>query len=304
LQLALNTLFSKSVEDGLLQRQILAVDDRLRNVDLFDGERARIYVPDGVDINRIQYIKPANIDPMQSKSMQDVEQALYDAAGLSESTMGNASAGQSGRAMAYQAELDTNKHAMAAKSLESAIQDMWELILKLVQKYYTTAVQIQIAGDDVLPFSGADIQGINVKLEQRGERESSLAVKTEKAQASVANGFAPPQSLTSISPTVATAGLKLQARKTLDRLLAGEDVNIGPESMPPEIMVEEIDERINYFYLRQDLDMVNTLTALKEQILLDASSMQTADAGPAQAEPPAEAPLPESTNQEFEGQQQ
>jgi hypothetical protein len=303
LQLSLNMLFSKSLEDSLLARQVMVLDEGMRNTDLLEGERARLFLPSGVAPDRIKYLSPAPIDPNQAKGIQDAEKALYDAAGLSPSTLGQAPSSQSGRAMAYQAELDTNKHAIAAKSLESAIQEMWELILKLVQKYMNTATQIQIAGEDVLPFTGADIQGVSVKLEQRGERESSLAVKTEKAEASVANGMAPPQTLTSINPTVATAGLKLQARKALDRLLAGEDVNIGPESMPPEIMIEEIDQRINYFYLRQDIDMVNTLTALKEQILLDASSMQQADAGPAQAEQPADAPLPESTAQEFEGQQ-
>ena len=301
MQRAINALFSKQTEDGINSRQLLMVDESMRGKSLLDGQAGRLFLPTEVtDPNRIRYLNPAALDPSLNAALQQNINALFQTSGFSESTIGNADAAQSGRAMAYQQQLDVSKHSGTFKSLEVMIKNFWDFALKVVQTRYETPKQIAIGGGkDNFSFKGADIQGITIRLEPRKEVEGTRAGKLEKAQQQVAAGFAPPESLAAVNPTLESSGFRLLAKKLLDRLIAGEDVNIGPETVAPEAILKEIDERINYFYLRGNQTMVDRLLALKEQLMLDLNSLQSPDAETAApAPPPTAGSLPEDIQSE------
>lgn len=300
IQATINNLYSKIVNDALSARQMLILPSSLKDTDLLEEENAKIFLDsqNASQANIIRWLSPAPVDPNVQNTLQSCVESMYVTAGISQSTSGDAAASQSGRALAFQAELDSNKHSNAFKDFERAQKLAWELTLKLIQKYYTEVRQFSITGEDPISFRGADIQGVSIKLEPRQEKESSLAYKKQTAREDVANGFQDPASLATQYPSPQTASLTLLAEQLLDRLLAGEDVQLTPETVSPETFVQVIDKRIQSSLLRRDIESVRVLESFKKEYLMMLSSTQEPDPNQPQAQPQTSAVVGDETVQE------
>lgn len=296
IQATINTLFSKINDDALNARQVMLLPSSLRNSDLIDEENARIFIdPASADqASLIRWVSPAPVDPNVQTTLQKNIESMYVTSGISQSTSGDAAASQSGKALAYQAALDADKHADAFKNFERAQRAAWELTIRLVQLYYSTQRQHAIAGQDPFAISGADIAGVTVKLEPRSESESAASNKTEKAKADIAAGFAGREALLDSSPTPMTAGIGLMVEDLIDRYLSGEDVSLTPETAPPEIVVERVDARIQNALLQKDAETVDALSAFKAEYLRSLAATQEPDAAAAPAPAEGTEPIPGS----------
>lgn len=302
IQAAINTLFAKINDDALNARQMLLLPSSLRNSDMLDEENARIFIdPSAAEqAGLIRWASPAPVDPNVQNTLNKNIESMYATSGISQSTSGDASASQSGRALAYQASLDADKHADSFKNFERAQRDAWELTLKLVQRYYSEQRQFAISGMDPIAISGADIAGVSIKLEPRSETESASSSKSERARGDIAAGFAGREALLSAAPTPMTAGISLYANELIDRLLAGEQVQITPESLPPEIMIAEIDKRLQAALLQRDMDTADALNQFKADFLRSLAAGQAPDAAPAAGAAPTPAPIPGAEQQMME----
>jgi hypothetical protein len=288
IQATINTLFSKINDDALNARQIMILPSSLRNSDLLDEENARIFIdPASADsASLIRWVSPAPVDPNVQNTLQKNIESMYATSGISQATSGDASASQSGKALAYQAALDADKHADSFKNFERAQRAAWELTLRLVQRYYTSERQFAISGQDPFAMSGADIAGVTIRLEPRSETESQSSSKGERARADMQAGFAGREALLDAAPTPMTAGIALYAGELIDRYLAGEDVQITPETIPPEIVVMEMDKRIQAALLARDTETADVLNQFKAEFLRSLAAGQAAEAAPAAAPPP------------------
>lgn len=300
LQTALNELNSKLLRNAQIAQSYLVVPKSLQSNEGLDQVNQMIYTDPGSDMGSVGWVSPAPIDPNQIQEKQNLIQSMYDSAGISQQTAGQAG-GSSGRALAYQAELDTQKHADAFKSFEVAIKDAWNLDLKLKQKFYTVPQKLLLDdGATEIVYSGTDIMGVDVRLEPRSSREGNQSTKVQKAQEMVAAGLAGPETLGNVQPNVLTAVNENFANGLIDKYLAGQDVNLTPESIDPMAFVSVLDKRIKLALLNRDMQTAELLQKFKTDYLNAMAQAQQPSAEPAGAEEqkPTEQPLPETIQQE------
>ena len=297
-QVSINAIMSKMNRDALNSRQLQILPAILRDTDMLDETNARLFVDPANEsaVGVIRWDSPAPIDQGVQMTLDKDIEAMYIASGISQSTSGDASASQSGKALAFQAELDANKHSDAFKSFEVAQRQAWELTLKLVQKYYTSPRQLKIAGSNPLAFSAADIAGVSVKLEHRTEKESARSTKLENAKEDMANGFAGREALLDASPSPLTSGMRLQAEEIVENFLAGMDVDITAETLPSEIVIGVVDEMSQQSMLERDLEAVRALSQFKKDYLKMLASVQEPDAPATVGGAEDIAPLPEQVS--------
>jgi hypothetical protein len=253
------------------------------------------------DVAGIKWINPAPMDQQIITVRDNLITQMRETAGISQSTAGDASASQSGRAISYQAELDSNKHSDSFRSFETCQKDAWELTLKLVQKYYTDTRQIPVRGQETISFMGTDIAGATVRLEPRSQTESQTSSKLERTKTEIAQGLQPPSALASITPSPATAGMETIVREEIEKYLQDQPIQLGPETAPPELVVQIIEDRLNKAILQRDTDSVEALRALKTNYIKMLAQAGAGDAGggvepsptgPAEAQ--GVAPLPDA----------
>lgn len=301
LQVALNELNSKLLRNAQISQSYLVIPKSLQNNEGFDQVNQIIAADPGSDMGNIGWVSPAPLDPNQINEKQNLIQSMYESAGISQATAGQAG-GSSGRALAYQAELDTQKHADAFKSFEVAIKDAWNLDLKLKQKYYSVPQKLLLDdGITDVVFTGSDIMGVDIRLEARSAREGAQSTKLQKAKEDMAAGMGSPESVMALQPNSMDMINTTIANDLIDRYLAGEEVNITEETIDPIAFVMALDKRIKAALLQKDTETAQLLTDFKTQFMKDmAIKQQGAEQGAMPAPEPAnpEQPLPESVQQE------
>jgi hypothetical protein len=294
IQADINNLYAKKQENARQAKQWMILPSSLGQNDLIDDQNARIYldIANQADAAMIRWVSPAPLDPNLNAALEDSINSMYRTSGISESTTGNAYASQSGKALSYQAQLDSDKHSWAFKSLERAQRNAWELILKLCQKHYSVPRTFSIAGADPVSFMGADLAGLTVKLQSRSAREAEQSSKVEKTRADMVNGFVGKEALIDSAPSLATAGASMYAAQLVEMYLSGQDIDLTPETLPPEIMVAEIDKRIQSALLNQDFATAQQLNDLKKQYLMMVAGVQSQEGAPSAAAPTSNTPQP------------
>jgi hypothetical protein len=267
-QIVINDIYSKNLANTRQAKQMLILPASLRGIDTIDEENARIYLApetSAEEAGLVRWVQPAPIDPGVQKTLNDNVEGIYRTAGINESTTGNAYASQSGKALSYQAQLDSDKHGFSFKSLERAQKNAWELTLKLLQKYYTVPRQMAIAGQDPMTFTSADIQGVSLRLEPRSQRDGFRTVKQEKAREDIANGFSGKEALLDAAPTAVTAGMQAFARQLIESYLSGEDIDLTPQTISPEIFLSELAKYEQQALVNRDKQSVLAIADLRKQ---------------------------------------
>lgn len=239
----------------------------------------------------IRYVDPPNVSPVLFQEREALIQAIYNVAGVSDSTVGatNNQSRASGTAVAYSAELDQLKNADSVKSLESMILRFWTICFKLMQKYYVEGRLVALSDGDqplAVSFRGADIEGLDVRLESRSARSSRYDERKQAAAGQLQAG-----QLDAAGYNKAMGGdLNYRAQKTLaDRIimdfLSGKDVHLEKDTLDPAIFLQAVDDHSARALLISDLETANHLHSLKSGYLEML-------AAPAPGLPPGPAPAP------------
>lgn len=299
IQQAIDLLMTKQATDAIEARQLLILPTSMKDKDFLDGERAILYYDAQQGEAPPAYASPAPLDPNVQSALKNFIDAMYMTSGISQSTTGDANANQSGKALAYQAELDATKHADAFRNFEDFQENIAELKLKIIQRYYGLTQQTKILGESAAKFNSADLAGVTVKIERRSERDSTQSVKTETAKQNMSAGFAGREALLDAAPNITTSAQLRFAQKLIEDFLAtGQSPDIKPDTIAPEIMIKAIDQRINVAELNLEEDVVDSLQIFKDEYLQLIASKQEPDMTATAANPPPQTPLPEQTAEE------
>ena len=225
--------------------------------ELWDTESHIIKMDDPVKAQMIRWIDPPRINEILFKDRERLERRLYDIAGLNEVLTGaeSAKSGTSAKQIAYLSELDGMKHAGTARNIEKFMSNLWETTIKLVQKYYTMPRLIKIVGEDKaitsIPFLGADIEGVDVRIEPRAGTERYHAQKSanviERAQAEMEDpAAAAERSLTGLDVTQDQARQQMMINQQIQMAASGQVVQ-PQQGIDPAFASMLIDQAIQLF---------------------------------------------------------
>ena len=219
------------------------------------------------------------INPLLFEDRNRLEQRLYDVAGLNEMLTGaeSAKSGTSAKQVAFISELDNMKHAGTARHVEKFLEQLWGLTLHLTRKYYVFPRLLRIVGPSnevsAIYFSGADIDGVDVRLEPRSGVERYSATKGENAIQRNQLGLENPESvaersITGLQSTGQEAELKEQILDQARQAASGQQTrpltNVNP-AYASQVLTQLIDA-MGEQAQPQQVQMLTQLKALYDQL--------------------------------------
>lgn len=208
-----------------------------------------IPIDDPAQAQSIRYIEPPPRSAVLVDTLDDNTQALYAIYGLNDVLTGaeNAKSGTSAKSIAYLNKLDSMKSAGAARSLNKAIVRMCRQTLKLFQQYVKAPRLAQIAGESSLmgaeSFIGADLAGVDVKMESASSRTQMRGQIAGDAQAQMEAGNPDPAlkevSKTGVQDTAFARASRDMVRAQAQAALMGEPQSADRE-VDPTVAADEI----------------------------------------------------------------
>jgi hypothetical protein len=226
-------------------------------VDAWEDDNHMIRLNDPAKAQMIRWIPPPEVSGLLFEDRDRLEKRLYDIAGLNEMLVGveSAKSGTSAKQIAYLAQLDSMKHAGTARSIEAFLLRVWELTLNLIQRYYTYPRLVSIVGEDgkmlSMDFVGADVNGIDIRLEPRAGAERMHAQKAqnivERAQQGLEDpASVPERSLTGVELTSEQSNKIEQINDQIEMVMAGQ------QSQP----IEDLDPSLASQIISQTLSVL------------------------------------------------
>lgn len=212
-------------------------------VDAWTDSNSMIKMDDPAKAAITKWLEPPKYSPLLFEDRDRLEQRLYDIAGLNEVLTGAEStkSGTSAKQIAYISQLDNMKHAGTSRHIEKFLVQLWSLTLHLVRKYYVLPRIIRIVGpaDEIasIYFTGADIDGVDIRLEPRAGMERYSATKGQNVidrheQGLEAADNVPERSRTGLDLTAEEADLKETVIEQAKLVIEGYQVtpltNINP----------------------------------------------------------------------------
>ena len=248
-------------------------------IDAWQDTNSMIKMDDPAKANITKWLEPPRINPLLFEDRNRLEQRLYDIAGLNELLTGaeSAKSGTSAKQVAYISQLDNMKHAGTSRHVEKFLEQLWSLTLHLVRKYYVFPRMLRIVGPSneisAMYFSGADIDGVDIRLEPRSGVERYSATKGENSiqrmqlqledPASVAE-----RSITGLQTTGQEAELKEQILDQARQAASGQQTrpltNVNP-AYASQVLTQLIDA-MGEQAQPQQVQMLTQLKALYDQL--------------------------------------
>lgn len=187
----------------------------------------------------VRYLEPPNRSQVLVETLADNEEAIYSVYGLNEVLSGaeNVKAGTSARSIAYLNKLDSMKMAGASRSLGKAITRVCRQALKLVQQYVVAERISMVAGDTsalgALMYTGADIAGVDVHLEQASALDQYRATLADDAKQQTLAGNPDPglqaTAQTGITDSAYTKSQQDIIMAQVDAILKGQPQQPSPD---------------------------------------------------------------------------
>lgn len=244
--------------------------------------------------NKIFAVQLGSVPLDLYKLRDDTKAFMYDVVGLNEVTSGGNAPTLSGRAIEAYYELDAQKNSDALKSLDDMVLDAWRVCLAWMQLMYPTQRVAEIArmsAIDVVTWSGADIQGKNIRLEAASELERRTDVRVGKATEALQAGTGTPEELAAAQKTAPNAIARQAANLAVRAYLAADDVEINARDHSIPALKEAIDrEKSRAIASGKRADFVDLV--LLENLIRDQIEGVPAEADKAPVAPaPTEQPM-------------
>lgn len=188
----------------------------------------------------ITYTKPPPVPQDLYESLDRYQRLMSDVLGINEAVVGDGKV-RSGIALENSRKLDASKNADARRSYENMILSRDKLALALIGRYYTDERKAKITGmpfGDMVLFTGDDIAGVDVKLEQGSELDHNRASKEEMAISRRQYGLVDDVDWRAITDRAGTGIAKQAAERLVDEYLA------MPIPQPEMVRLEESDPTI------------------------------------------------------------
>tara|TARA_R110002020_G_scaffold15141_10_gene53763 strand:+ start:3966 stop:5783 length:1818 start_codon:yes stop_codon:yes gene_type:complete len=212
-------------------------------IDAWEDSNSMIKMDDPAKAAITKWLDPPKLNPILFEDRDRLERRLYDIAGLNEVLTGaeGAKSGTSAKQISFLSELDNMKHAGTARNIEKFLIQLWKVSLHLVRKYYVFPRILRIVGpaDEVgaIYFTGADIDGVDIRLEPRSGMERYSATKGQNVIDRHAQQLENPQgvmerSITGLEMTTQDAELKETILEQAKLVMQGHQVrpltNVNP----------------------------------------------------------------------------
>lgn len=231
---------------------------------------------------------------------QTVRKNMYETAGLNEVLTGaeNAKASQSGKAISYMQELDSQKMIASSRNLDSCLVRAFRQTLRLAQQWVSQERMIAIVGAGgeraVERFAGASLQGIDVRLEPISGVNLTATGKSEHAQELMQAGMLDPARAQEMMRT----GLDMSQSDALDRQVVQQQINLvlqGQMVQPEQginvaVAVEELGFAIEQMQAEQNMNAAIMLNQLLLGYRLQSQQPQPGAQAPQQGMMPP--PMP------------
>lgn len=278
-------------------------------IDNLEEGNHTIKVADPSQAAMVRWIEPPAVPSLLSEELQDLIGALYAVFGLNEMLTGaaNIKSGTAARTIAYLNKLDSQKISGAARSLGKCLRRAWRQTLSLSQQYIHEPRLIQIAGPNKvfqsLSFQGADIGGVDVRLEPASGIERYRADEIQDIETSAQAGWIAPERAGELRET----GLGETTQETVDstrvqgQVLGALQGSLTPPipGIDPSAAIEELqlaissvaDDRPDIVpYLEQLIAAYQQMLAQMQQPMPQATPQQP---GPTEPQPYEEPPMGE-----------
>lgn len=228
------------------------------------------------------------------KLRDDAKAFMFDVVGLNEVTSGGAAPTLSGRAIEAYYELDSQKNSDALKSLDDMVLDAWRVCIAIIQLYYPTprvAEIVRMDAIDTVTFTGADVQGKNIRLEAASELERRTDVRVGKAVENAQAGVGSSTDVAAARKTAPNAVAKQAADLAVRTYLAAGDVDINVDDHSIPALRESIARaKTRAISQGRRADFVDLV--LLENIITDQIEQPDADTGDAVPAPTEQPPTP------------
>jgi len=192
----------------------------------------------------IGWTVPPTIQPAIASARDFYGSAMNAVVGLNEATSGRKTTGSmSGRLVEHLVELDQNRNSDVTRSMQEMIIDLYRLSLSLMRQFYVEKRQRAITNSetgDVLDFSSADLDGINVRFQPSSEIDKTQAAKEEDADTRAAAGLAGPTDALRARNAPVIGSSRMVAENLLAAFMKGEELT----ALPGDLNFEVIDEVI------------------------------------------------------------
>lgn len=210
--------------------------------DAFEGGDGILVVP---TLDYVQggakWLEPPGPSPLLEKEIANKKEELFDVFGLNELMTGQETMGKrtAGKSIAFINELDSMKIAGAVRSFQKAIHRRSLQILELYKQFVVAPRIIRIVGEraeqKVFDFIGADVSGVDIRLEPtsgHGELRGSKAAEAEDAAAA---GALDPQRAAEIVKTGLDETAFDSAQSSLITGMIGEVLRGGSVAADPNV---------------------------------------------------------------------
>ena len=218
-------------------------------IDKMRGENHLIKVTDVDMVQRgVKWLEPPTPPPLVFSQLEETITAMHDLFGLNEALLGRAQTDQSGKAIAYLNRLDGMGLRGALLNRNKCVQRYIRQGLALFQQYADEERTVSVVGEGsrfkAKTFTGADLAGLDILLEDAPRAEHSRTVRAEKNDQLGQAGALPPdawheQSRTGLDETAfagvqrqmvhaqaqaAMQGMPQQADQTIDPIVAIQEL--------------------------------------------------------------------------------
>lgn len=231
-----------------------------------------------------RWLEPPDRARVLVSSLGDNEKALFTVFGLNELLTGGGEmkSGTAAKAVAYLNKLDSMKMSGASRSLNRAILRLFKQTLRLYQQFVQAPRIAQILGKgnlyEALQFVGADIAGVDVRLEPISGFSQFRASVAEEAQSQLAAGMVTPelqsQAQTGLRQNSFDKSQRDMIGAQIDAVIKGEPQQ-ADATLDPGIAVDEILNVISAYWgtpIGQSLMML--LTEYRNQLQSQQAQMQ------------------------------
>lgn len=197
----------------------------------------------------VRYLEPPDRVKVLVSSLSDNERALFAIFGLNEMLTGaeNLKSGTAAKSIAYLNKLDSMKMAGASRSLAKVILKIMRHTLKLYQQFVKVERIVQVLGKgntyEALAFKGADIAGVDVRLEPISGLTQFRASVSEEAQTQMEQTGPTPEGMsqkqTGLRQTTYDKSQRDIISAQIDAVIKGLPQEVD-QTLDPAIAVDEI----------------------------------------------------------------
>lgn len=277
-------------------------------IDALEASNHAIKCSDPEQSKAIRWLDPPAMPKMFDDELMQLENAIFAVFGLNEMLTGaeNVKSGTPARTIAYLTKLDSMKLSGSARSLGKCLRRAWTQTLSLAQQYVQEPRILQIVGEDKVlqtaTFVGADMGGVDVRLEPASGIERYRAAQIEELEQDAALGWVDPSTAqqrheTGLSETTDDTASRARVEAQIMALLQGQ-VTPPMQDVDPAIAIEELrlaiegiaGERPDILPLLQQL--LSAYEQMKAQLLLMAQQPQGEVSAPPQQ--PTQPPVTET----------